>query len=129
MAGGNAGSTTTIFYLSIDGLGKNTNLGYRSVPAVGGNSSNSGTASLTLPVNLNGQYWVIACADYYNAVAEDKSNNCAATKLPITISGADLQEGSVTSPAPWLRAAIYRSATASITRDSAMQVARQQSST
>ncbi|HTR27515.1 MAG TPA: CARDB domain-containing protein [Terriglobales bacterium] len=43
--------------------------------AAGGTSS--GKTNLTLPVNLNGSYFIIACADYSNlAVESNETNNC-----------------------------------------------------
>ena len=93
---GSAVATTTFFYLSIDGKAKTTYLGYRSVPALGGTGINGPvTTTFTLPTNLNGPYYVIACADYYNAVAEiDESNNCVASGQ-FSIAGADLTESLV----------------------------------
>jgi MBG domain-containing protein/YDG domain-containing protein/CARDB protein/galactose oxidase-like protein/Kelch motif protein len=92
---GNAGSTTTVYYLSIRTDTRDINLGTRSVPALSG-TGNTGTTydtatkSLTIPVNLNGSYYVIACADYYRTLTEDTVNNCQS--FAITVAGADLTE-------------------------------------
>ena len=46
---------------------------------------------MALPVNLNGSYWVAACADSYNVVTETvENNNCAS--VPVTVAAADLKE-------------------------------------
>src|SRR6266542_3010854 len=92
-AGGKAGITKTLFYLSIHGDNNDINLGYRSVSAVSGNTtSSSADTKLTLPVNLNGTYYLRACSDGYNVVSEqNEDNNCIATGS-FTVTGADLKE-------------------------------------
>ena len=78
--GGNAGASTTGFYLSSNGTVKNTLLGTRSVPAlVSGSSSGPVNTTLTLPGNLNGNYYIMACANYNNQIVESNTaNNCTA---------------------------------------------------
>lgn len=97
--GGNAGASWTRFYLSTNGTTKTTMLGSRSVPALtAGATSGPVNTNVTLPMNLNGQYFVIACADDTNAVVEsNETNNCLASGA-IQVSGADLVEASVYPP-------------------------------
>jgi len=97
--GGNAGASWTRFYLSTNGTTKTTMLGSRSVPALNaGATSGPVNTNVTLPLNLNGQYFVIACADDTNAVVEsNETNNCLASGA-IQVAGADLVEASVYPP-------------------------------
>ena len=84
---GNAGSSTTIFYLSTDGVAKGTSLGSRNVgPLSGGANSGSVNTSLALPTTQHGTFYVLACADYLNVVAEtDETNNCAKSQSTMLI--------------------------------------------
>jgi subtilase family serine protease len=97
---GSAPGSNTGFYLSTNGTTKGTYLGYRSVGVLSpGGISGPLTTTLTLPTSLNGAYYIMACADYSNLVAEaNKANNCMAS-AQITIAGADLVESSFTAPA------------------------------
>ncbi len=111
--GGVAGASDTGFYLSTNGTTKGTYLTYRSVPALGaGTSSGPVSTTLTLPTNLTGTYYVIACADYNNAVTESNTNNCTAS-APFTVAGADLIENAVSilTTAPALGGAVQVSDT------------------
>ena len=92
---GIAGGSYTGFYLSTDGTTEGTYLNYRYVPALAaGASSGPVTTNLTLPTNLSGTYYVMACANYNNAVTESNTaNNCTAAQ--ISVAGADLVESSV----------------------------------
>src|SRR6266702_1238589 len=89
----NAGSSSTVFYLSTDGTTKGTQLGVRSIASLAaGASSGPVTTTVTLPTNLSGNYYVIACADGYNSVVEtDDANNCRASGQ-FEVSPPDLVE-------------------------------------
>ncbi len=95
----NAGASTTGFYLSTNGTSKGTILGTRSVPALAsGNSSGPVSTTLTLPLNLYGNYYLMACANYNNAVVEtNTANNCTSSLMPV--AGADFIESYYSGPA------------------------------
>jgi sugar lactone lactonase YvrE len=94
--GGIASASTTGFYLSTNGTTKGTYLGYRYVPALSaGASSGPVTTTFTLPTNLSGTYYLMACANYNNGISESNtSNNCTAS-ASFTVAGADLVESIV----------------------------------
>ena len=93
--GGNAAASTTGFYLSTNGTTKTTYLGYRYVGGLGANATSAATTTLTLPANLAGTYYVIACANYNNGIVESNTaNNCTAS-LAFAIIGADMTVASV----------------------------------
>ncbi len=100
---GTAGTSTTGFYLSTDGQTLGTLLTTRIVGTLAGGASNGPvTTTLTLPANLNGTYYMIACTDYNDSVVETNyANNCTAS-APMQVAGADLIESSfsVTTTAP-----------------------------
>lgn len=83
----------TGFYLSTDGVTKGTYLAYRNAGSLVANAVNGPvTTTFTLPTGLNGNYFLIACADYSNQVAEaNKANNCKAS-TQFTVVGPDLIE-------------------------------------
>ena len=93
---GNAVPSTTGFYLSTNGTTLGTVLTYRQVSALAsGQSSGPVTTTLTLPSNISGTYYVIACANYAGTVTESNTaNNCTASAL-FTLAAADLIESSV----------------------------------
>ncbi len=93
---GIAGTSTTGFYFSTDGKTLGTFLATRvaSTLAAGANSGPV-TTTITLPTNLNGTYYIIACADYNDSVVETSyANNCTAS-APMQVAGADLTESTV----------------------------------
>ena len=91
-----AASSIVGYYLSTDGTTKGSYLGYKYVAALSpGGSTGPVTASLTMPTNLAGTYYLMACANYGNGVVESNTaNNCAAS-APVTVAGADLVESAV----------------------------------
>ena len=99
---GTAASSTTGFYLSTNATAKEQGIffGYRYVGALSANASSTATVTLTLPGNLSGTYYVIACANFDGGITETSTvNNCAAS-APFNIVGADLTETTVsTNPA------------------------------
>ena len=96
----NASSSTTGFYLSVNGTSKGTLLGSRSVPALAaGASSTPVNTTLTLPLNLNGNYYIMACANYNNQDTEsNKANDCTSSSA-LPVLPADLTETSYSGPA------------------------------
>ena len=98
-----AGASTTRYYLSTDAIKSSgdTLLSHtRSVPALGSGATSTGTATLTIPSNTTlGPYFLLACADDTNAVAEsDDANNCLASSSAVQITRPDLVELSVSNP-------------------------------
>ena len=99
-----SGSSTTRYYLSLDAV-KNAGdmllTGSRGVPGLAAAAIHSGTVTLTIPTAtaLN-TYFLLACADDLNAVAETTDgNNCVATAAPtVTVTRADLVENTVSAP-------------------------------
>ncbi len=83
---GNAASSTTRYYLSTTVSSTPTGVllsGSRAVPPLAAGSSSTGTATVTVsPYVPVGSYYVLACADANNYVAEsNENNNCAASAL------------------------------------------------
>jgi hypothetical protein len=92
----NAGNTLTGFYLSTDGKTLGTLFGYNEVFALAaGANSGPATLTLTLPQNLNGTYYLMACANYNDAVVETNYNNDCAASSPMQVAGPDLTESGV----------------------------------
>ncbi len=93
---GNAGASSTGFYLSVDGVAKGTYLGARSVGALIAGAKSAAVTTITLPKNLNGTYYILGCADYGSQVVEsNEANNCIATGA-MTLGPADLVETAIT---------------------------------
>ncbi len=94
--GGSASGSLTGFYLSTNGTTKGSYVGYRYVGVLAPAAvSGPVTTTLTLPNNLSGTYYVIACANYNNAVVESNmANNCSASGS-FTVAAADLVESAV----------------------------------
>jgi hypothetical protein len=86
-----AGITTTRYYLSTT-TSKNASAialtGSRSVGTLGAGGTSTGTVAVTVPSNaVLGTYYLIACADDLNAVAEtNEANNCLASTSQIQVS-------------------------------------------
>ena len=101
-----SGTSTTRYYLSLDGVknaGDTLLTGSRAVPGLAAAGSHSGTVTVTIPATtpLN-TYFLLACADDLNAVAEsDESNNCIASRVgTVTVTRPDLVETTVTMTPP-----------------------------
>src|SRR5208283_4192022 len=70
---------------------------------VAGASSGPVTTPVTLPFNLSGSYYIIACADYLNQVVEsNEANNClAAGPIPTVLPDLVVSSFSIlTNPLP-----------------------------
>jgi subtilase family serine protease len=88
---GNAGASTTKFYLSIDTMadGNDMLLGSRPVPALSAGASNTQELNVTIPSGTAlGNYYIIAVADADNIIKEYNDSNNAAYKA-ITIIAAE----------------------------------------
>jgi subtilase family serine protease len=98
--GGNAPSTTTSFYLSVDSTldASDLLLGSRVVPALAAGASHAGSITVTLPATTaTGTYTLFARADALDAVAETyENNNTTSRTLRV---GPDLMMASLTVPA------------------------------
>jgi subtilase family serine protease len=99
-----SGPSSTRYYLSLDPVknaGDTLLTGMRAVPGLAGGASQSGTVTVTIPAAtpLN-TYFLLACADDLNVVAEaDESNNCVATATAtVTVTRPDLTLDAVSSP-------------------------------
>jgi len=85
------GTSTTRYYLSLDGLknsGDTLLTGSRAVPGLAAGASSSGTITVTIPSTtpLN-TYVLLACADDLNTVVETtETNNCKASATGVTVS-------------------------------------------
>ena len=94
----NATASYTYLYLSSDGITKGTTLSTRYVGALAAGAGSTATTSLTLPTNITGTNYVLACANGNNGVVESNTaNNCTASAA-FTVAGADLIVSSVTGP-------------------------------
>ena len=105
-----AGTSTSRYYLSIDGAKSAGDIlltGSRPVPGLAKNTSNSGTATVTIPTTTPvGTYYLLACADDLNAVIETDNSNCVfANPGQVTVTRPDLIMSTVsTNPATMVRA-------------------------
>jgi len=71
--------------------------GSRAIPPLPAGTASQGTVSVTIPTDLAGRYFILACADDTNLVAEsNESNNCTAASTRVLV-GPDLVESAVTS--------------------------------
>ena len=98
--GGAAGASYTFFYMSTDGVTKGASLGDRYLASLAAGGSSSGTTTVTLPTNITGPYYILACANATNTVVESSTiTNCMAS-TQFSVAGADLTVSAVgTNPA------------------------------
>jgi subtilase family serine protease len=99
---GTAGVSTARYYLSTDTLkGGDTLLtGTRSVGTLVAQGISTGTVTITVPSGMAlGTYYVLACADDLNTVAEtSEANNCSASATTVQVTGPDLTVTVVSDP-------------------------------
>ena len=99
--GGAAGSSFTQYYLgpynSKTGTARLLG-GSRTVPALSAGATSTATTTVTVPSDMAvGSYYLLACADDTNLIAEtSETNNCAATVAKLQV-GPDLVESSVSA--------------------------------
>jgi serine protease AprX len=104
-----AAPSTTRYYLSLDAVkssGDTLLTGTHQVPGLDPGRSHTATVTVTVPPNVaQASYFILACADDQNAVANESNegNNCIASAGAIvTVAKADLVEAGATMnpPAP-----------------------------
>jgi YD repeat-containing protein len=88
---GLAGASTTSYRLSTDNVITTSDTllsGNRSVPSLAAGANSSGNVTVTIPANLTpGTYFLGACADNANTVAEsNETNNCTASATSVAVS-------------------------------------------
>ena len=98
-----AGASTTRYYFSRTArrTGARILTGVRAIPALTIGAFSAGKATLTVPLTIPpGTYYLLACADDGNAVAEEEeTNNCVASKSATVLTPAsDLVEASLSNP-------------------------------
>jgi subtilase family serine protease len=85
-----AGASTTLYYLSLDTVKSNSDTaltGSRSVPSLEPGAVSTGTISVTIGTKTaTGTYYVLACADAKNHVAEsNETNNCRSSAGTVAV--------------------------------------------
>jgi hypothetical protein len=62
--------------------------GARLIPELAGGDTDAGTRSVSVPSDMvAGVYWLVACADHTNAVAEsDETNNCRWSATQVSVN-------------------------------------------
>jgi subtilase family serine protease len=61
-------------------------IGSRAVPALAPGTASSAATSVTVPKIASGNYYLLACADDLNVVAEsDERNNCVASATVVIV--------------------------------------------
>lgn len=98
--GGDAGPTTTMFYLSTSAVfsPSATPIGARSVPAVAAGGTNVASTTVTLPAGLaTGTYFVFAAADAGSAVSETVETNNTSFGVAVRV-GPDLIVSAMSVP-------------------------------
>jgi subtilase family serine protease len=98
-----AAASTTRYYLSLDttkGSGDKLLTGTRTVSSLARGAASSGTLRVSVPAGTTaGAYFLLACADDTNLVAERvETNNCRASATTIRVTGTDLVEAAVRNP-------------------------------
>jgi len=69
--------------------------GSRAIPPLAAGTASQGTVTVTIPSDLAGLYFILACADDTNLVGEsNESNNCTAASTRVLV-GPDLVESAV----------------------------------
>jgi subtilase family serine protease len=84
-------TTSTRYYLSIDKVRSTNDIlltGARTVPNLAANTESTGSRSVGVPASsATGQYWLIACADVGNLVAEfSETDNCRASISKVQVT-------------------------------------------
>lgn len=98
---GSADASVTAFYLNSSPVKGGSVIGTRAIGKLAaGTSSVSASTTLSLPLNLAGQYYVVACANDNGGVTETNTANDCAASTAFSITGADLTVTAVsTNPA------------------------------
>lgn len=98
-----AAASTTRYYLSLDAVKSADDLlltASHAVPILAAGASTTATVTLSIPVaTALGTYYVLACADAANAVAEaSEMNNCRASATAMQVRRPDLVEIALGDP-------------------------------
>ena len=98
-----AAASTTRYYFSLDAVKSADDLllpASRPVPILVAGASSTATVTLSSPVSTAlGSYYVLACADAANAVAEaGETNNCRASATAVQVTRPDLVEIALADP-------------------------------
>ena len=98
-----AAASTTRYYLSLDAVKSADDLllpASRPVPILAAGASSTATVTLSSPgTTALGSYYVLACADAANAVAEaGETNNCRASASTVQVTRPDLVEIALADP-------------------------------
>jgi parallel beta-helix repeat protein len=94
---GAAGTSWTRIYLNKTNARGGTLLATRSIPSLGAMLSSEATSLATLPLNIIGAAYVVACANDTGSVVEyNPLPNCTSTQ--VTVQGADLALMSASFP-------------------------------
>jgi subtilase family serine protease len=96
-------STLTHYFLSTDPIKNGSDVllaGSRTVPPLAGGISSTSNATVTVAASTPlGLYYLLACADDQQILAEsNESNNCAASVTRVQVTAPDLVETSVSDP-------------------------------
>jgi subtilase family serine protease len=98
--GGDAGASTTAFYISTSAVfgPSAVQIGSRAVPPVAAGAVNTSSTPVTLPATLaTGNYYVFANADIANSVVESTESNNASFGALVRV-GPDLTFSALTAP-------------------------------
>lgn len=100
---GTAPHSTTRYYLSLDHVKSGGDIlltGSKAVASLEPGAASGGSATVTVPASTPlGSYFVLACADDTNAVAElDETDNCGPSFSSISVTLPDLLETPLSSP-------------------------------
>ena len=89
-----AGASTTRFYLSTDAFKDGGDVllaASRAVASLAAGQTSSGNTTVTIPSNVAGAFYLLACADDLSAVTEtNETNNCRASATAVQITRPDL---------------------------------------
>lgn len=102
-------ASKTAYYLSTTSTAPFNNVlrfsAQRSVGAVAAGATDAGSVTLVIPTSsasvsyTNGTFYVVACIDYGNAVAEtNETNNCGASASAISVQAPDLVVTATSEP-------------------------------
>lgn len=101
LGAGAAAASVTRYYLSADGVARNTLLsGQRSIAPLSAGAGSVGSALVSVPAGAKaGAWFVLACADDTKLVPEvSEAFNCTASEAKVSVKAPDLVDKVITSP-------------------------------